>query len=91
MPVKMLGETDSISQFVGRVYHDAPRTFIQGSPKEGEHSLVKGLLERLENIDASVPFDADIVSGDDWNFQEILDVMETNGVLVIQLSKPVFD
>jgi hypothetical protein len=48
-------------------------------------------LERLKNINTTVPFDADIVSGDDWNFQEIQDIAEVNGELIIKLSKPVMD
>lgn len=91
MPVKIIDEDTNSFQYVGRVYHDAPRTFIQASDEKGQYSFAEALLKRLEIIDSSVPFDADIVSGDDWNYQEILDVMEMSGVLVIQLSKPVFD
>ncbi|MFA0173149.1 hypothetical protein AB4424_24525, partial [Vibrio splendidus] len=59
--------------------------------EEGVYSNVKGLLERLESIDATVPFDADLISGDDWNFQEVQSVLESEGKVLIQISDPVFD
>jgi hypothetical protein len=91
LPVKILNGEDNRLFFVGQVYHEPPRTFIQGTEVQGKYSSVKGLLERLKNIDTTVPFDADIVSGDDWNFQKIQDIAEVNGELIIKLSKPVMD
>ncbi|PMG67400.1 hypothetical protein [Vibrio lentus] len=76
---------------VGNVYHEPPRTFLQEAKEEGVYSNVKGLLERLESIDATVPFDADLTSGDDWNFQEVQSVFESEGKVLIQISDPVFN
>jgi hypothetical protein len=75
---------------VGDVYHEPPNTFLQEAKEEGIYSNVKGLLERLESIDATVPFDADITSGDDWNYQEVLSVFESEGEIRIQISDPFF-
>lgn len=91
LPVKILDEEDNSLCFIGEVYHEPPRTFIQGARTKGKYLSVKTLLDRLENINATVPFDADIASGDDWNFQEIEEITEENGELIIKLSKPVFD
>ncbi|MEZ9437576.1 MULTISPECIES: hypothetical protein [Vibrio] len=76
---------------IGKVYHEPPRTFLQEAKEEGVYSNVKELLERLESIDATVPFDADLISGDDWNFQEVQSVLESEGKVLIQISDPVFD
>lgn len=76
--------------FVGQVYHEPPHTFIQGAASEGKYPTVQALLERLTRIDKTVPFDADIVSGDDWNYQET-DVVALEEMLVIDLAEPDFD
>ncbi|MBE3657785.1 hypothetical protein BOO92_13975 [Vibrio navarrensis] len=81
---------------VGKVYHESARTFLQeakedGAKEDGAYSTVKGLLEHLESIDATVPFDADLVSGDDWNFQVVQGVFESDGIVLIQISDSVFD
>ncbi|MBH9739908.1 hypothetical protein [Vibrio navarrensis] len=76
---------------VGKVYHESARTFLQEAKEDGAYSTVKGLLEHLESIDATVPFDADLVSGDDWNFQEVQGVFESDGIVLIQISDSVFD
>lgn len=88
--VNMIDEIDGALLYVDQVYHEPPNTFLQGTAEEGRYSKVSALLERLEKIDASVPFDANIVFGDDWNYQEIKDVSERDGILVIQLSEPIF-
>lgn len=74
--------------FVGQVYHEPLNTFIQGSVKEGRYSTVQTLLERLNQLN-SMPFDADLVSGDDWNYQE-LSVVVTDAMLIIELAPPDF-
>lgn len=89
LPVKLQHEEFGVLP-VGKVYHEPPRTFLQEAKDEGPYSNVKELLERIENIDATVPFDADLASGDDWNFQEVEDVLEGDGMLLVQISDPVF-
>ena len=77
--------------YVGFWFHCSlnPNTFIQGAVIEGKYSTVQALLDRLRHIDKIIPFDPDIVSGDDWNYQETTAVMSED-MLIIELSMPVF-
>ena len=75
--------------FIGQVYHEPLNTFIQGAVIEGKYSTVQALLDRLRHIDKIIPFDPDIVSSDDWNYQETTAVMSED-MLIIELSMPVF-
>lgn len=88
LPVKIRDRSEML--FIGRVYHEPPHTFIQPAPAEGKYPTVQKLLDRIRNIDANIPFDVDIVSGDDWNYQEI-ETAKMEDMLVIELSAPVFD
>lgn len=76
--------------FIGQVYHEPLNTFIQGAVVEGKYPTVQTLLDRLININKNIPFDADIVSGDDWNYQET-EAVVAKEMLVIELSDPVFN
>lgn len=87
LPIRVKDGNDMF--FIGQVYHEPPHTFIQGSVKENRYSTVQALLERLNKINDAIPFDVDIVSGDDWNYQEI-NVAVTDAVVIIELSPPDF-
>ncbi len=63
--------------------------FYSGGGYRGKYSTVQALLDRLRHIDKIIPFDPDIVSGDDWNYQETTAVMSED-MLIIELSMPVF-
>lgn len=76
--------------FVGKIYHEPLNTFIQGAEREGKYPTVQTVLARLNQIDKIIPFDADIVSGDDWNYQDA-EVVVSAEMLVIDLSEPVID
>ena len=86
--MELIGELGAIP-LIGQVYHEPLNTFIQGAVIEGKYSTVQALLERLRHIDKIIPFDSDIVSGDDWNYQETTAVMSED-MLIIELSMPVF-
>lgn len=89
-PILPIRIRDKSEMFIGAVYHEPPHTFIQGSLAVGKYPTVQSLLDRLRNIDVTIPFDADIVSGDDWNYQEI-EAVKMEDMLVIELSNPVDD
>ncbi|WP_076415013.1 hypothetical protein [Shewanella sp. UCD-KL12] len=74
---------------IGKVYHEPSNTFIQAG-NGGEIATVFDLIERLNAIDKSVPFDASVVSGDDWNYMVVQGVSTVGEALVISLSEPVF-
>ena len=88
LPVRIRDKSEML--FIGQVYHEPPHTFIQGALAVGKYPTVQSLLERIRRIDSIIPFDTDIVSGDDWNYQEI-EAVKTEDMLVIELSNPVFD
>jgi hypothetical protein len=87
LPVRVRDGSEML--FIGQVYHEPLNTFIQGAVIEGKYSTVQALLDRLRHIDKIIPFDPDIVSGDDWNYQETTAVMSED-MLTIELSMPVF-
>lgn len=87
--VNVANEDYSIS-YVGKVYHEPPRTFLQGASNAARYSTIQQLLNRLQEIDATVPFDADIASGDDWDFQFIEEIKQTEEAVLLKLSEPVF-
>ncbi len=87
LPVRVRDGSEML--FVGQVYHEPLNTFIQGAEIEGKYSTVQAILERLRHIDKIIPFDPDIVSGDDWNYQETT-AMVTKDMLIIELSIPIF-
>lgn len=88
LPVRIRYNSEMLC--IGQVYHEPPHTFIQAALTAGKYPDVQSLLERIRRIDSIIPFDTDIVSGDDWNYQEI-EAVKTEGMLVIELSNPVFD
>jgi len=47
------------------------------------------LIAKLKQIDQAVPFDADVVTGDDWNFQEIKKVYHDAPRTFIEFGTPV--
>ncbi|MGV6808644.1 MAG: hypothetical protein ACWA5U_02100 [bacterium] len=47
------------------------------------------LIAKLQRIDQTVPFDADVVTVDDWNFQEIKKVYHDAPRTFIEFGKPV--
>jgi|GEM_PF-2213298 hypothetical protein len=72
------------------VLHDPPRMFF--SDEAGPQSYTAQLLiDRLEKLDTGVPFDAEVVYGDDWNFQVVEDLGVYDGVLIVKFSSPVMD
>ncbi|TMO87683.1 hypothetical protein [Pseudoalteromonas ruthenica] len=87
--VDVASEDNSIL-YVGKVYHEPPLTFLQGASSSGKYSTIQQLLNRLQEIDATVPFDADIASGDDWNYQSIEEITQTEEAVLLKLSEPAF-
>jgi hypothetical protein len=47
------------------------------------------LIKHLQQIDKDIPFDADIVTGDDWNFQEVEKIYHDMPRTFIQFGEPV--
>jgi len=47
------------------------------------------LIKLLQTIDKDIPFDAEIVTGDDWNYQEIEKVYHDAPRTFIQFGEPV--
>lgn len=91
LPVKLRYTNGFGLKPIGEVYHEPPNTFIQEALEETVCTTVETILKCLEQIDITVPFDANVVSGDDWNYQNIDTVLEENGSLVIVLTNPTFE
>lgn len=85
-----VADKDSSFSYVGKIYHEPPRTFLQGASSTGRYLTIQQLLNKLQEIDATVPFDAEIASGDDWNFQFIEKIKQTEEAVLLKLSEPVF-
>lgn len=89
MPVVIYCPTgDSILPLTS-VLHDAPKTFLQTSGKK--YYSTEKLLEKLQRLDSEIPFDAEVVSGDDWNYQVIISARLEDGAFLLTLSQPVFE
>jgi len=88
-PVVIFDPVDDSIRPLTSVYHEPPHTFIQSHGK----SLysIGDLISKLEKLASDIPFDAQIVSGDDWNYQEIDSIAFEDNALVISLSKPNLD
>lgn len=49
---------------------------------DGVH-LDEKLLEKLQSLDSEIPFDAEVVSGDDWNYQVIISARLESGTFLL--------
>lgn len=71
------------------VLHEAPKTFLQTTG--GKYYSTEKLLEKLQILDSGIPFDAEVVSGDDWNYQVIISARLQDSAFLLTLSQPVFE
>lgn len=88
-PVVIYCPVDDSIRPLSKVYHEPPRTFLQSEGEKNYSNI--SLLKKIEKLSEEVPFNAYVVSGDDWNYQNIEDISIKDKALIVSLSQPIFD